>query len=64
MALLVVSLCMSLAWRKGEQREKPCDYFTQDVLTCDNVQKLIPYHIGVHYIHLEKQAPTFVLLVA
>jgi hypothetical protein len=46
--------------RKRKTKEKLCDYFTEDVLACDNVQKHIPCHIGVYYIHLEKQAPTFV----
>jgi hypothetical protein len=40
---------------------KPCDYFTQDVIACDNVQNLIPCHIGVYCIRLEKQALTFIL---
>jgi hypothetical protein len=50
--------------RKRRTEEKPCDYFTQDVISCDNVQKLIRYHIGVYYIHVEKHAPLFILLVA
>jgi hypothetical protein len=50
--------------RKRRIEEKPCDYFTQDVIACDNMQKLIPCHIGLYCIHLEKQAHAFILLVA
>jgi hypothetical protein len=53
--------------KKRITKEKPCDYFTQDVLACDNVQKLTPCHVGAYCTHLEKQAPTlhqhFIFLV-
>jgi hypothetical protein len=49
--------------RKRRIEEKPCD-FTQDVIACDNMQKLIPCHIDVYCIHLVKQAHAFILLVA
>jgi hypothetical protein len=61
--IVICILLHEYSLRKRRTKEKPCDYFTQDV-ACDNVEKLISCHIDVYCTHLEKQASTFILPVA